>query len=170
MKNWKGYKNKYIEVLGKANKVNNRIYWNIKCACGRCFLARTDQLPNKVKSCGCLSKLDRGKAAYNKVYGAYKRSAIKRGYSFDLTIEDFITITSKQCYYCGSYPDQLRSTSRMNGSCVYNGLDRYDNSKGYQIDNVVPCCGFCNRAKFNKTITEFESWINRLVVYRSRKE
>ena len=27
------------------------------------------------------------------------------------------------------------------------GLDRIDNSRGYSVDNVVPCCGNCNRIK-----------------------
>lgn len=28
-----------------------------------------------------------------------------------------------------------------------SGLDRTDNSKGYLIKNVVPCCGICNSIK-----------------------
>lgn len=35
------------------------------------------------------------------------------------------------------------------------GLDRINNSKGYTIDNIVPCCGNCNKLK-NNILTRFE--------------
>ena len=40
-----------------------------------------------------------------------------------------------------------------------NGLDRVDSSKGYTIDNVVPCCAICNTAKNKMTQKEFKEWI-----------
>jgi len=35
------------------------------------------------------------------------------------------------------------------------GLDRWDNSRGYFADNVVPCCKDCNRAKNTRTPRAF---------------
>lgn len=42
------------------------------------------------------------------------------------------------------------------------GVDRVDSSKGYTIDNVVPCCDICNRMKLDKDITEFFDTIKRI--------
>jgi arginine decarboxylase-like protein len=35
------------------------------------------------------------------------------------------------------------------------GIDRWDNSRGYFADNVVPCCKDCNRAKSTRTPRDF---------------
>ena len=37
-----------------------------------------------------------------------------------------------------------------------------DQEKDYMIDNVVPCCDFCNKAKGSKTKEEFLSWVKRI--------
>lgn len=86
----------------------------------------------------------------------YKRSAKQRGFNFYLTEEQFYEISQKNCYYCGIIPSQ------KNGGFTYNGIDRIDNTKGYSIDNIVPCCGICNRAKGNLTLPEFKDWIGRV--------
>lgn len=51
---------------------------------------------------------------------------------------------------------------------VYSGLDRVDPSQGYTIDNIVPACIICNRAKADMTIEGFYAWINR--VFSERNE
>ena len=43
------------------------------------------------------------------------------------------------CYYCNL---ELNETGI--------GLDRLDNKNGYNIDNVVPCCGPCNYTRGNR--------------------
>jgi len=168
-KDWTGHKYSNINIIGFDKRENKHLYWKALCICGNEFSVRTDQLPNKIKSCGCLNKLEAGKAALNKLYGHYKRSAKSRNYPFNLTLIQFTEITSKVCFYCGSTPTQTRVTERMNGAVIYNGIDRYDNSLGYEYNNCVPCCGFCNRAKFNKTAKEFNFWITQLVNFVNTK-
>lgn len=36
-----------------------------------------------------------------------------------------------------------------------NGIDRVDNTRGYEKGNVVPCCGTCNLLKGARTVDEF---------------
>ena len=36
-----------------------------------------------------------------------------------------------------------------------NGVDRVDNTKGYSVDNSVPCCKFCNTAKHTMSEGDF---------------
>ena len=40
-----------------------------------------------------------------------------------------------------------------------NGIDRKDSTKGYSIDNCVPCCPMCNKMK--QTFTE-EEFLNQI--------
>lgn len=48
---------------------------------------------------------------------------------------------------------------KVNGEYHYNGIDRKNNSKGYTLENAVPCCGQCNIAKASFTEHEFISWV-----------
>ena len=56
--------------------------------------------------------------------------------SIDLTKEQFETIIKDQCYYCGIMQEK-----------GFNGIDRMDSTKGYEIDNCVSCCTDCNMMK-----------------------
>lgn len=60
----------------------------------------------------------------------------RRGLSWTLTREEFASLRAKTCFYCSSSLDVYGS-----------GLDRIDNARGYDPDNVVPCCGKCNRVR-----------------------
>ena len=73
-------------------------------------------------------------------YSCYKRSAKKRGISFNLTFEEFVTFWMKDCHYCGM---------KIKGI----GIDRVDSGGKYEIDNIVPCCTPCNmfKSKLGKT-------------------
>jgi hypothetical protein len=69
--------------------------------------------------------------------GTYKKvqdGATERGLSFLLTLEDFAAIVNRPCYFCGD-------------SKTPRGIDRFDNSLGYEIENCVSCCKTCNMAK-----------------------
>jgi len=46
---------------------------------------------------------------------------------------------------------------------IYNGIDRLDSSKGHVIDNVVPCCKWCNYAKRERSYKDFLDWV--VVIY-----
>lgn len=84
--------------------------------------------------------------------------------SFNLNIDDFYTIVRKNCYYCGSELSNI-FTSKYKGYSLkipYNGIDRVDNTKGYYLDNVVPCCYHCNRTKRDMTVEEFRAHIEKI--------
>lgn len=89
-----------------------------------------------------------GEAAMNGFYATYKRNAKKRNLYFDLTKEQFRTLTAQACTYCGEVPNRERLYSRyFYGGFVGNGIDRVDSLKGYTIENCVSCCFTCNRMK-----------------------
>lgn len=87
----------------------------------------------------------------------YKRSAKVRGFEFMLTFEQFKTFWQLPCTYCGNEIPSI-------------GLDRVDNSLGYLITNVVPCCLICNRMKLTLSKEAFLEHIARIHNYCESKE
>jgi hypothetical protein len=86
--------------------------------------------------------------------GAYKKAcqgALGKGLEFPLTEEEFIYIVKQKCYYCGDSENP-------------RGVDRFDNSIGYEKDNCVSACWPCNSAKKEKSGTEFIDICKRVAV------
>jgi len=144
-------------------------YFICRCQCGttRPVVAKSLR-EGKSKSCGCTQKLPKGVAACNSLFRSYKQGAEKRGLSFDLTIEQFRSITKKNCYYCGDKPRQdYRNVARYyNGGYTYNGIDRRNNKKGYTLANSIPSCGVCNYMKRTMSIAEFVNHCRKIVLNR----
>jgi hypothetical protein len=63
-------------------------------------------------------------------FRAMRGSDKKRGHFGTMTREEYNTITSKPCYYCGTRLDI--------------GVDRKDNTIGHTYSNALPCCHKCN--------------------------
>jgi len=157
----------------------NRPYWICICDCGQIkTVSGTNLKSGYTKSCGCLRKesakingrktiLNFGDAALNALYGNYKRKALKKNLIFGLTREDFKSLTSSNCFYCDIIPLQTYQPKHNNGSYIYNGIDRVDNSKGYILENCVSCCGNCNNMKSNislKMINKIYNYTNNLFI------
>jgi len=66
------------------------------------------------------------------IYKSYINSAKYRNLKFELTQEQFCSLLNKPCFYCND---------------IAFGVDRIDSFIGYQLDNVVSCCGICNHMK-----------------------
>ena len=46
------------------------------------------------------------------------------------------------------------------------GLDRVDNNLPHDYNNnIVSCCKYCNMAKGNLTLKEFDEWVRRLAIF-----
>lgn len=104
------------------------------------------------------------KTARSAVLWNYRKGAKKRGYSFELTREQFNTLTKQDCWYCGQKPAQVKySGSDKRHYCLYNGIDRVDNAVGYTEANCIPCCGRCNRMKNVLSGEDFIGQIRKIV-------
>lgn len=152
------------------NKSRNAL-WRCECDCGNeKVVASRDLQELRTQSCGCYQqeqrgaykKLPSGIAAMRALYLHYKRKTKERGIYFNLSVEDFHKITSLDCVYCGTAPAQEQKIKNNTGSYFFNGVDRVDSSIGYVIDNCVPCCWTCNRAKGNLSVKDFKEWIQRV--------
>lgn len=147
-----------------SQKYNRGWCWRCQCDCGNERIVPAGRL-RKTRSCGCTKfyrQLPSGEAARNKILTAYQSGARKRGYDWNLSVDEFTDLTSQDCHYCGYPPDYGKNTFR------YNGLDRLDNNKGYNLDNVVPCCWICNKAKGSLSYDEFRKWIFRVSEHQRR--
>lgn len=160
-----------IEKVSTPNTNSGGYYWNCLCDCGNYKKVRVGHLTTgNVKSCGCLSKLPNGKAAFNAMYYRYGYDASRRGYSFELTKDQFKKLTSQNCHYCNTKPETEFCHCNYLTPYICNGIDRKDNSKGYSLDNCLPCCGRCNRMKMEDNYEEFLERIKSIHQFRIERK
>jgi 5-methylcytosine-specific restriction endonuclease McrA len=166
----------------------NKGKWICKCDCGNYVTVPTIVLTNEnTKSCGCLKtekssqnamkmietrrKFDPKTASARRVWKRY----CYRDKQCDLKFEEFLFLSQQNCFYCDILPtntfnyfdaDSSKSSvkAKMDGLFIYNGLDRINSNLPHTINNVVPACYDCNRAKSDRLIDEFLLWINKLKI------
>lgn len=127
--------------------------------CRKTSIVRKDHLlSGNTKSCKAnkkaISDLDQLKrSSYNNIFtrGSYNED--------DITLDQFISLVSSNCFYCGTPPykkinDYIRNGgtnfSKENGYVYWNGLDRINSKLKHSISNVVPCCQICNCFKLDR--------------------
>ncbi len=139
--------------------------WLCQCDCGNKTVVNAYAL-ERIRSCkSCGMKKEYALASFNYLYSQYRNRAKNTNKSFFLSKEQFRSITSMSCYFCGIEPrNKVKYTGKckLYGDYIYNGVDRLDNSKGYIIKNCVPCCKDCNYAKGELTKDEFLNLVNRI--------
>lgn len=84
------------------------------------------------------------------IFRIYKRNAALRELQFDVTFDQFVTFWNRPCYYCGTFINTI-------------GIDRKNNSLGYILSNLVPCCRLCNRLKMAMDINDFINHCKKIV-------
>lgn len=145
-----------------------RVYlFECKCSCGTVKnISKRHLVTGVSKSCGCLRRelltKPSGFAELTSIYARYRTGAANRNLSFNIPIETFKELSKLECHYCGAAPSNVSNTGDNTGTYVYNGMDRVDNSKGYEIDNVVAACGNYNLAKRTMTKESFLSLAKRI--------
>ena len=88
-------------------------------------------------------------------YTIYTRSSKHRNIHFELTVDEYKSIAQNPCYYCGT----------VNEKRGFNGVDRVDNSIGYNTDNCVACCSMCNYMKGTISRDNFLRRIEHILTY-----
>lgn len=142
--------------------------WTVECSgCGRTTTTTWQAI--RLKGCFTCSMMRTRKDeehvnATTRMH-SWKKGAAVRGLEWGLTFEHVKEIVRSPCHYCGIV--RGNSTRKRNYTHTYNGPDRVDNSLGYTIDNVVPCCGICNRAKQAMSYDDFVRWLDQLTSFRT---
>jgi hypothetical protein len=144
-----------LEKIG--NRKNGDAIFRCRCDCGTIKEVAYANLAVKngkgTVSCGCYHKeIISSKHPWQTELNRYIHTTVKRrSLSFNLTVEQFQEICQLPCFYCYAPP----ATKMYVGGGVKNGIDRVDPSKGYEPNNVVPCCPTCNDMKSAMKQDEF---------------
>lgn len=79
--------------------------------------------------------------------------------TWTIDLDSYLALIAQPCYYCGG---KLNETAA--------GLDRIDNSIGYELNNVLPCCDICNRTRGKYwSVEETKIMIAAIKAWRSER-
>lgn len=93
-------------------------------------------------------------------YTLSKAAANYKNRPFLFSEETYLALVSLPCYYCNN---KLGNVQLENGL----GLDRINNDRGYENENVIPCCSICNRTRnTNFTVQETKAMITTALSLR----
>lgn len=161
--NIEGKKFGRLLVLREVEKGNkNRDQWLCQCDCGKLTTklgVNLRKAKSAVKSCGCAYiKINPEERGLKELIRDYSRKD-RRNYCWELTNEEARTLFFSNCFYCNAPPDRELIASESNRLLLkYNGIDRFDNSRDYTVNNAVPCCTICNRGKNDASVTKALEW------------
>ena len=164
-----------LKLLGRF--INTRI----KCAyeCLDCKL-KFSRLPKFKNYSGCRrckwksrKKLNKGDSGFNYLFASYRSGAKFRNYSFELNKDEFKQMVLQSCFWCGTKPENYTiSNARSKKSSKefkefskfgpHSGVDRVNNFIGYNKDNCVACCSFCNRVKGTMSAPKWFEFLARI--------
>lgn len=168
-----------LEVLEIIPNNHSGHHVSLRCLCYYCNNETivNGGLVHKYQSCGCEKtnsdtwknksgpktkpwQLEEGRAARNNLEYQYRRGAEKRGLVFGLTTEQFDSIVTGSCFYCGDCLTNVqKGQGKTSGNFSFTGIDRVDSCQGYTLNNSVSCCWMCNNMK---SATDKESFINHV--------
>jgi hypothetical protein len=143
------------------------VVWICQCHCGKV----KEQIGNRVrngyiKSCGCGRKTKSAfKSGIKKIIADYRYNAKKRQLDFDLSLEEFTTLATQNCHYCGTPPRVKKRTYKTK----LNGVDRKERDKGYTVANCVPCCSICNLMKGRLSYQQFLKAVKNICKYQGEQ-
>jgi hypothetical protein len=157
-----------------------RRHWLCRCECGNEKSVKPATLKDgKSKSCGCergeyrrgrpsATRLEAGEASLRDIYRMYANRAARRGMAFDLTKDQFRSIVTQPCEYCGQPPvREHKPKAWVFGGFICNGVDRWDNAQGYTHENCRPCCPDCNLAKGAMAPQRWSAMLDRIAKRRA---
>lgn len=141
-------------------------WWECLCECGKLHNVVSHSLvTGQTKSCGCKAGIlysekktkDNNESVINTLYSSYQSHAKKLKIDFLLTNNEFKIFIQDSCYYCGASQSNIRKLKSLTGpkEFKYNGIDRVDSSKNYQVENCVTACKDCNLAKRKLSHNDF---------------
>lgn len=156
-------------------------YYKCKCSTKECNVISDIDIyvfkkwSGYCKKCSNLKKLtaiDRklhttAKRPYEALYNNLIKQAKRRKKQFSLTLNDFVEFTKQsRCHYCYSNITWTKVNLSTNG--FRTNLDRKDNSKGYEVENLVVCCWRCNNGRRN--LFTYEEWFRMTKFFRDNTD
>lgn len=153
---------KYGTLLVLSNYTKKgTTYCKCKCNCGKITHVDAYQLRNhKIKSCKNCSNYKGYKDISLSYWNNFKRSCLKRGYQFNITMQQVWNMYEKQNKQCklSGVTIQFCRSFRKNQKHHSVSIDRIDNNKGYTIDNIQLIHKKINIMRHVMSISEFIKW------------
>jgi len=153
-------------------------YWLCRCECGIEKPVAGGNLRKGIAGCAsCSHKIPHPwkrirpfESLFNQfqrgISGVERQDRLTVKRDCTLTYEEFVSFTvTDKCHYCWLPIFWTEFDIAKNG--VRYNLDRKDNSRGYDVDNLVVCCKDCNAAKGSRY--DYETWFAMTEVLRNRK-
>lgn len=167
-----------LTVLYRACGVSKgAVKWLCTCDCGTVRDINGHSVRSGLQtSCGCDGKRAREK---DRTYAILKvlfklnivgSPASKRGLERNITFDEYVQMIHKPCVYCGTEWSNIAKDKATKEVLYHNGIDRIDPTKGYILENCVPCCKHCNRSKFEQSKEEYFSYIKRVYEFNKLGE
>lgn len=137
-------------------------------------LEKIKKIEEKVKNGAYYESIGMNQLGVRKsIFREYIRNAANRDIPMNLTFEQFNTLINQNCYYCGAEPSVHKTSevkaNKLEPMLKHNGIDRLNSSIGYELDNCVPCCYICNRAKAQLDDQSFLNHITKIYNYRIKE-
>lgn len=89
-------------------------------------------------------------------YSIARRNAEQRKIKWKLSLKNFEALIKTPCFYCNKF-----TTSG-------GGIDRLNNSLGYEPSNLVSCCGMCNKMRGESHVVAFLEKIRQIYKHKMR--
>lgn len=137
---WMDYRGRKMKELGDD-------YWKNNALQAKNW--RTSN-PDKVKEIN--QKKRENVKAYYKIY---KVDASNKNLPFEITLDQYLELVVKPCFYCGIIQDK-----------GFNGIDKKNCVDGYVLNNIVSCCSMCNVMKGTLTPEIFFERIEHILTYQ----
>ena len=105
------------------------------------------------------------------IFTHIKQGAERRGINLNFTSAElgiWYNEQTKTCHYCNVTPENLIGENKY-GKTNRLTIDRKDNNKGYDLDNLVLACYRCNATKSNY-FTEQEMLLIGKIIQNKRNE
>jgi hypothetical protein len=136
----------YWRIIGNIEKRGHSLYR--ECICTKCgatkSVQQSDLLTGRSKSCIQCSNGYNDNGLTSKAKTIVWHIKRNNKYRLDLSVQQIKEIIIEPCFYCGE-----------SDSSKYRGIDRIDNSCGYNLHNTVPCCATCNQMKSTIDVDDF---------------
>jgi hypothetical protein len=164
-----GQKFGYLVAIRVVKRSSYGNHWLFECICGNTVERLVTRVKDMVRqgykpSCGCWGKttINWLEANRDRIITVYKRNAEARGLEYSLSLEDAMEVFKRPCYYCGEDPNTIGDECNKHCPFIYSGIDRFDNTIGYVVGNVVACCTKCNMLKRDMSYEEFIAVITKI--------
>ena len=169
-----GSKYKHWTVISGPEYINSTAYYKVRCDCGTEAYKLPIELLSKNREFQCEKCAQKERALQTTItngrigdltlteYTRLRRSAEKRGYAFEVSIEYLWNLFQKQkqiCAITGDYIPNIKEAS----------LDRIDSSKGYIEGNVQWVTYQANVSKHIMTMEQLYKFCKKVLNYANQQ-